>query len=113
MNDSNPYVAPLKSAQIAPSRGKKFEHALMGAGLMLLGIAAYLFIFSERFTFYTPYSSTTNWILSLPNGMDYSIDALAGFSATLACFLAGSILVSISTVIKLRATPNQKNVDAP
>ena len=78
MDDSNPY-ATSQGGLLGHVRSKtKRATGLMVTGFILLGIASCLFFFAQSFTFYTPYSTTTDWVLSLPNGMDYSIHSYAG-----------------------------------
>ena len=83
-------------------RGKRTTVAAMTTGLALIAIAAYLFFFSKSFTFYTPYSTTSDWVLSLPTGMDYSISSHVGLGLTIGCFAIGSLLILISVMIHLR-----------
>jgi hypothetical protein len=75
----------------------------MVSGCILLGIASYLFFFAQSFTFYTPYSlESIDWILSLPNGMDYSINSYVGLEIMLGSFFLGSILLLISIFLELK-----------
>jgi hypothetical protein len=82
----------------------------MVSGSILLGIASSVFFFSQRFTFYTPYSTSTDWVLSLPNGVDFPIHSFAGLAFALGCFLLGSIFVLISIMKLIRP---EKKTDGP
>ena len=102
MDDTNPYATNQSGSlrQICSKMQK--ATGLMVTGSILLGIASYLFFFAQSFTFYTPYSTTTDWVLSLPNGIDYSIHSYAGLSTMLGSFVIGSILVLTSIVMHFR-----------
>ena len=102
MDDSNPY-ATSQGGLLGHVRSKtKRATGLLVTGFILLGIASYLFFFAQSFTFYTPYSTTTDWVLSLPNGMDYSIHSYVGLSTMLGSFFIGSMLVLTSIVVLVR-----------
>ncbi len=102
MDDSNPYATNQSGSLRRLRGGKQKATVLMVTGSILLGIASYLFFFAQSFTFYTPYSTTTDWVLSLPSGTDYSIHSYAGLSTMLGCFFMGLILVLISLVMLVR-----------
>ncbi len=108
MVDSNPYASDQKSSPQTLARGRRFTSALITLGFVLVGIALYLFFFAESFTFYTPYSlDSSDWILHLPYGMDYSINSYVGVSAMIGIAIFGILLLMISSALKLRSLRNR------
>ncbi len=113
MDDSNPYATSQNSSLQPGTRGRRLTSALMALGFVLVGIALYMFFFAESFTFYTPYSlESSDWILHLPNGLDYSINSYVGVSAMIGCAILGFFLLLISTVLKFRSFRNRDKRDA-
>jgi multisubunit Na+/H+ antiporter MnhB subunit len=103
MNDTNPYATTQNTSHPTGARGRRFTSALMALGFVLVGIALYMFIFAESFTFYTPYSlESSDWILHLPNGLDYSINSYVGVSAMIGSAVLGILLLTISSALKIR-----------
>jgi ABC-type Fe3+ transport system permease subunit len=109
MDESNPYAPTQNTTRGTNPRGERVPRVLLALGFILIGIASYLFFFSESFTFYTPYSSTSDWILSLPYGMDYSINSYIALSAMIGCLVIGLLLLLISTLMQLRSFRTRNN----
>ena len=114
MVDSNPYASAQNSSPQPVARGRQFTSALMGIGFVLVGIALYIFLFAESFTFYTPYSvESGDWILHLPNGLDYSINSYVGVSVMIGSAILGTSLLMISSALKIRSHRNRGNPRTP
>ena len=63
----------------------------MGSGFVLVGISLDIIFFAKRFTVYWPYSvESGNWILHLPNGLDYSINSYIGMSVMIGSAILAS-----------------------
>ena len=108
MVDSNPYASAQNSSLQPGARGRQLASVLMALGFVLVGIAIYIFLFAESFTFYTPYSlESGDWILHLPDGLDYSINSYFGVSAMIGCAILGLFFLLISTVLMLRSIRNR------
>jgi ABC-type Fe3+ transport system permease subunit len=104
MDDSNPYQPSQTSSRQSRTRSRRLAVTLMALGVLLISIAFYMCFFAESFTFYTPYSAeSSDWILHLPNGVDYLIHSYVGISAMVGSATFGLLLLSLAMVQGIRA----------
>jgi hypothetical protein len=102
VDDNNPYESTQNTSQAIRARGNRLATALMALGFVLVGISLYIFFCAESWTFYTPYSiESSEWLLHLPNGSDFSINSYVGVSIMIGCVVLGSLLIMISTLLML------------
>jgi putative flippase GtrA len=98
MVSTNPYHPPtIKNSWNLPKQTKK-SVLLLAIAINFLSLAGFLFLFSESWTFNTPYSTEGSWLVTVPGIFEFSISAALGFSVLTLLLLLGTLFLCLATV---------------
>lgn len=98
MIEKNPYEPTTSTTNRFPPQQTKRSVLMFAISLNFLALAGFMFLCSESWTMYTPYSTENLWRISLQGLFEFSISAAVGLTILATLLLMGTLFLWLAIV---------------